>query len=278
MSYWCYFTDTMTEDTAQRIKDECVMTFPNKPNIVPGDKIILYSKGKFTGYMESISRIKSNLLENGNPKIPIFMDNKYNIQKMKVNLFRIKVKGFRKSDVFDGNDPFLISFDKNLNKKEPVIMIGIDMGVFIFKYFQNHPDIVKKEKVKEKVDQVIIEEFNKKSNFIIPIVIIPCHDIKLLLKKETVGNDRIDLLIKHVIDCRICSVTNNNARVPIETLVGKIKRYYRMANPIEVGTLLDYYYAMRYYSTKKTTLAKICDSLNEYYGCYFIIATLDKER
>lgn len=274
MSYWCYFTDTMNEDVKQKITEECVITLPCKPEIAPGDKIILYSKGKFTGYMESIDRVKSNLRENGNPKVPVFMDNIYNVHKLRINLYRLTVKGFRKAEVFAGNEQFRNGFEKHLKRGEYIALIGIDLGGYIIKYIQDHPEVVKEKKVVEKIKPVIVEEFNKPSCHIIPILIIPCKDIKKELKKYD-GTSRIQVLLNHVLSCRVCDVTNNNSRVTIASIIDRIKTYYRMANPVEVASLLKRYQSLSYYDAGKNRLIKIVDTINMYYGCYFLIAKLD---
>jgi len=156
--------------------------------------------------------------------------------------------------------------------------MGVDMGEYICCYLDIHKNDTKHndKKRNSKHHTPVIEECNTKSYFMIPIIIIPCHEIKLELKICPEDN-RTNLLLNHVNVCRNCNINNNNERIQLNMISDKIRKYYRMTHTDEVNTLINTYQTLLFYKNRRITMIKICDKINKYYGCYFIVGKLDRE-
>lgn len=281
MEYWCYFLHKLPDTTLKQIIHENIITLPSREQMEMGDKIIIYVLGRFIGYFDVIGTVKKNKKIDGSVIYDLFDLEELNMYKVNVKTMVVVKHCVKKKYALGNNDQFIKIFDRFKKSNKYIVSIGSDMGKCICDILEKEQetslqesDDSKKKVKKKKVE--IIDECQKKSCYIIPIIIVPCHTIKLKLKKCS-SLDRIQELLDHSIDCRECHINNNNERVTIDLIHNSIVKYYKMTDTAETTTLINIYQSLSFYEYNKTTLIKICDTTNKYYGCYFIVGKMDRE-
>ena len=281
MEYWCYFLHKLSDTTLKQIINDNIITVPTKEQIDIGDKIIIYVLGRFVGYFDVISTVKKNTKLDGSIIYDLFDLEELNTYKVNVKTMVVVKHCVNKKYAMGNNVQFIKIFERFKKLNRYILSIGTDMGKCICDILEKEQDIDNsnlddsKKKVKKKKEE-IIDEYQKKSCYIIPIIIVPCHTIKIKLKKCN-STDRIQELLDHSINCRECNINNNNERVTIDLIHNLIVKYYKMTDTAETNTLINIYQSLSFYEYNKITLIKICDTTSKYYGCYFIVGKMDNE-
>jgi hypothetical protein len=281
MEYWCYFLHKLPDTTLKQIISENIITIPSRERMEIGDKIIIYVLGRFIGYFDVIGTVKKNKKLDGTIIHDLFDLEELNTYKVSVKTMAVVTRCVLKKYALNNNDQFIKIFDRFKKLNKYVLSIGSDMGKCICdilekEYESEQEDLDNSKKKVKKKEVEILDEYQKKSQYIIPIIIVPCHIIKLKLKKCS-SVDRIQELLDHSMSCRECHINNNNERVTIDLIHNSIIKYYKMTDTVETTTLINIYQSLSFYEYNKITLIKICDTTNKYYGCYFIVGKMDKE-
>lgn len=302
MDYWCYFLEKITGDSITYIQENHIITIPERLPIAIDDKIIIYTK-QFVGYLNVVGNVNKNIIVDKSKKKVIhkvFDDDILNKYSIEVDIGILALHYTTKKQALKNIDKFIKLFDGfkkrhsyKQSDKPNMVAIGTDIGGCICEYLDENEKKYQKGTSEHncQVYDPIIDEYEKKSWYIIPIIIIPCDNIKKSLRKfeeqsakpttpdekHSYVMDRSFKLIDHATECRDCNINNNNEKISIDMIYQDIVKYYKITDKIEAETIVKIYQSTSYYIFDKMTLIKMCCKSSKYYGCYFIVGKLQKE-
>lgn len=290
MKFWCYFLSHWKSDILDKISDICVITTPTKHKITLNDTIFLYNRLApygFIGYVRVGDDLLSNINGSGECKYEIFDDKTFNNFYAKLKFDKFLENPIDRKDIFGDNKDLHSEFAKKMRVKEQIIQVSDEIGIIVKKYIKNFKkstngkDKVEKENMEKKSKRKNNnkkreeEKIETKSHFIIPIMIIPCKNLRRDVL-EYDDNGCTGFIFKHVSNCKKCDLTNNNDRVSLNMINSDIP-YYEMIDTDEISTLLNTYHSLKYYKTKHCRVIKIMNDESDYFGCFCIIGRLDKK-
>lgn len=273
--YWIYYFCSTSEKIKDRLKRYKEITFPRHRNIFAGEIIILINKMRTTkhiiGYVTLSDKMTSNKNDETTYRTQIFDDLTYCRYSAPIKE-NVIIKGLTYEKIF-GKDIINLNLLNSYDKYDSELQTcHTSVGDIILSKI--------KEMSKDSTTKVKkYKELNEKKirKYLIPIMIVPCDDIKKELR-EYYDEDKYKILLRHILKCDECDVTNNNGLVSIDQLRKNIFAYYIMKDIEEVSTLLEIYHELSEYKTKKYILIRICDRLDEYYGCFCLVGKIKNEK
>lgn len=313
MEYYLYLINTWKERYAENIVKERYITFPTKHCLSENDIIFICCKYRIRYFLCGYVRVWG-FVENNVQKIRIFDDLNfitYGVQIKSCYFFNlpiklsnyIKVKNSESKNTKQNFDYINLKqeiktiWEKYNTKLQYFFLLSESLGKNILENIKKNRNSTNKiNKTEKKIKRNKFKNKNNenteenppipiiKSQFIIPIMIIPCK--KFYTKIKNIKMDDSALWIyKHITKCRQCNVTNNNDRVSLDTFrENKFDyQYLLMKNKHEIKKLLYCYYALQYCQMEQLKeneilIIKIYQKKNMYHKCYCLIGKLDEKR
>ena len=270
---------------------------------MPDDVVIIYySGGKssgFFGYVVLSDSVSENFdIKNNIKKIKrsIFDNEQMDSYIVSIKKCHLLKKAMKMHDITD-NATLIQKVRKEMTMRKEMHemkQIDDDIGILIRKTIRKkieeyNEDEKRKQKEKQKSKkenkgdeqsdtEVYVRPVATYSEYLIPILIIPCEKILDKMKKCE-PDKKIGMFMRHIHKCKECEMTNNNDRVSLDMIRKCQTKYYKMKDGDEIETVLDFFLGSKYYEMdvekNNMTLIKFYNKEYNHDKCYCIVGRLN---
>lgn len=274
--YWCYFVTKLNTNIEYAIDDKCVVTFQDLYDIMDGDYIIFYLIGKgsgFKGYVQASSNASKNKKD-----IKIFSDKTLNEIIVNIDFTKFLTNPVKKSMIIE-DEELLKVFNKNFKRnhiENTAKELPKELGKLIRHNIKTYNEKSNDDEVDDEEDGQLLSPPDKKSYYIIPIMIIPCSAFTDSLKTIDIF-DRIDWIFEHFEYCKECNITNNNTNVCLCNLPKNDMQIIKNTDLDSIDDIVESYINRSHHTTQKSIIYRFVNEESLYDKCYCIVSRLDEK-